>query len=186
MNDKSNSIFQHSLTWGVITGLVIIILSIVFYMTGMEESRTLQWLQILIIVVLIVVSQIQYKKQLEGESFSYGRALGVAMLTGVTASLLLAVYNFIFFTFIAPEMLEYIRQQAEIAIVEQDIPAAAKENALKMQGKFMKPSIMAVMSFLQLAFLTLAAGLLSSAFINGKTQKVQQTDTEDELTESEK
>ncbi|MDA3819760.1 MAG: DUF4199 domain-containing protein [Candidatus Delongbacteria bacterium] len=170
MEKSLKPVWKHALSWGFLAALVVIILSLISYMANIGDSKWMQWVQILIVIAMVVVSQVFYKNENPGLTIRYGKALGVGMLTGVFAALILAIYNYLFFAFIAPDLIEYIRQQAEIAVLQQDIPASAQQKALEAQQKFITPVAVAVMSIFQIAWWVLIGVLISSAFTKGIKQ----------------
>ncbi len=178
--------WKHALSWGFLAALVVIILSLISYMADIGESKIMQWVQVLIVIAMIVVSQVFYKNENPGQTITYGKALGVGFMTGVFAALILAIYNYVFFAFIAPDMIEYIRQQAELAVIQQNLPASAEQKALEMQEKFITPLMISVMSIFQIAWWGFVGALLSSAFTKGLKQvSLQDNDNKIEETKYE-
>jgi hypothetical protein len=181
MENTAKPMFRYALNWGIIIGLVVVILSLLAYMIGMDKVRSLQWINLLIMLGLIVVAQVQYKNNNPGIEIGYGRMLGLALLVGLFASVVLAIYNYIFMTFIAPEFLEFIRQQGELSIMNQEMPASAREKALEMQEKFTQPWVMSAFTIFQMEFMVFVGALLTSIFTKGTAPAKPDTDdTENE------
>ncbi|MEA3447099.1 MAG: DUF4199 domain-containing protein [Bacteroidota bacterium] len=181
MEKSLKPVWKHALSWGFLAALVVIILSLISYMADLGDSKWMQWVQILIVIAMVVVSQVFYKNENPGLTISYGKTLGVGMLTGVFAALILGIYNYLFFSFIAPDLIEYMREQAEISVMQLDIPAQDQQRALKLQKIFITPVAMAVGSIFAIAWWVLIGALISSAFTKGiKQAPVQDVENEGE------
>ncbi|MGM0651034.1 MAG: DUF4199 domain-containing protein [Bacteroidota bacterium] len=174
MEKSLKPVWKHALSWGFLTALIVMVLSLISYMTGLGEARGMQWVQVFIVIAMVVVSQVFYRNENAGISISYGKAFGVGMLTGISAAIILAVYNYMFFAFIAPDMVDYMREQAEIAVMQQDIPGSAQQKALEVQEKFITPLMISVTGIFSLVFWVLIGTLISSAFTKGLKQQADQ------------
>ncbi|RZJ94197.1 MAG: DUF4199 domain-containing protein [Hymenobacter sp.] len=90
------------LRYGLLTGLVSIIISFVLNMTQLEQSPA-KWLTVVVLIVGIILAQKNFR-QANGEFMSYGQAVGVGMVLTAVSSALGAVFSYIYVTLIDPEM----------------------------------------------------------------------------------
>jgi hypothetical protein len=108
MEQKSASIWKSTFVSGIYLGIVLILISVVFYVMGDPMSKVAQYLTYPLLIAGVIYGQINYKKALDG-TMSYGQALGAGILTVVFASLISGIYTFVMYKFIDPSLQEQMR-----------------------------------------------------------------------------
>nr|GFD21199.1 hypothetical protein [Tanacetum cinerariifolium] len=96
--------------YGLLTGLVGIVISLVLNMSHMEQSPV-KWLSVVVLIGGIILGQKAYK-QANGQFMSYGEGLGVGVIVSGVSAVLSAVFSYIYVTFIDPEMTARILDKA--------------------------------------------------------------------------
>ena len=171
MEQKAASIWKSSLMSGIYLGIAMILLSVIFYVTGNPFSKVSQWIGYAIMVAGIVLAQTSYKKTLGG-TMTYGQALGVGVLTMVFASVLSSIYSFLLYQFIDPSLQEQLRLFTEEQIVKQGkVPEEQLDMAVNMATKFQTPVMMLVMGIFGGAFMGLIISLITSIFTQKKPKE---------------
>jgi hypothetical protein len=163
MEEKPVSLIKSSLTNGIYLGIVLILVSVVLYVTGLMFATWAQYVSYPILIAGAIWTQVAYKKALGGE-MTYGQALGVGLLTIVFASVLSGIYSYVLFAVIDPGLQEQALMVAEQRLVERGMAQEQIDAALNIQAKFMKPPIMAVMSLVGGAFIGLIISLITAIF----------------------
>jgi len=164
MEEKPVSLIKSSLTNGIYLGIVLILVSVVLYVTGLMFATWAQYISYPILIAGAIWAQVAYKKALGGE-MTYGQALGVGLLTIVFASVLSGIYSYVLFAVIDPGLQEQALLVAEQRLVEQGkLSQEQIDAALNMQSKFMKPPIMAVFALVGGAFIGLIISLITAIF----------------------
>ena len=163
---KKVSIARNSLNYGVATGIVMIIVSLLLYVFGLSDQTFVQYLSLAIIIAGIIIGILNYRNKSNGGFISYGQSLGLGVLIGLFAAVLVSVYTIIFFKFIDPDMVNVILKKAEENIRErnQNMTDDQVEIAMSYTRKFMNPYIMAVTSTIWLTFMSFIASLIISIF----------------------
>ncbi len=168
MEQKTASIWKSSLMSGIYLGIVMILVSVVFYVTGNPFSKAAQWIGYVVMIAGIVMAQLFYRKTLGG-TMTYGQALGVGILTMVFASLLTSIYTFLLYQVIDPSLQEQLRLFTEEQIVKRgDVPEEQLEMAMNMATKFQTPVMMLVMGIFGGTFMGLIVSLITSIFTQKK------------------
>jgi len=153
-----------SLKWGGIMGLVLLIVSLLFYITGMVDLETGKagWLSNIINYVVsigaVVMAIKEYKKG-HHDNLSLGESTIIGILTGIIGGLIMAIYTYFFMTAIAPEILDAIREQAMANAGDMD--PDQEETVNSMMDAFLSPGFMAVMVVIAKFFLGLIVGFVS-------------------------
>lgn len=168
MEQKAASIWKSSLMSGIYLGIAMILVSVVFYVTGNPFSKAAQWIGYVVMIAGIVMAQLGYRKTLGG-TMNYGQALGVGVLTMVFASLLTSIYTFLLYQVIDPSLQEQLRLFTEEQIVKQGrVPEEQLDMAVNMATKFQTPVMMLVMGIFGGAFMGLIVSLITSIFTQKK------------------
>jgi len=96
--------------YGLLTGLVGIVISLVLNMSHMEQSPV-KWLSAVVLIGGIILGQKAYK-QANGLFMSYSEGLGVGVIVSGVSAVLSAVFSYVYVTFIDPEMTARILDKA--------------------------------------------------------------------------
>ena len=165
MEENSVSIWKSSLTIGVYLAIALILVSVVFYVTGNTFSKVAQYLSYPIMIGGIILGQLTYKKALGG-TLTYGQAVGAGVLTMVFASVISGIYTYLLYAVIDPSLQEQMRIFTEEQIIQQGrVPEEQLEMAVNMASKFQTPVMMLVMSVVGGALIGLVISLITAIFI---------------------
>jgi len=98
------------LRYGLLTGLIGVILSFVLNVSHLDQSPA-KWLSLVVMVGGIILGQNAFK-QANGAFMSYGQGVGVGVLVASISSLLSAIFAYVYVTFIDPDMTARILDKA--------------------------------------------------------------------------
>ncbi len=164
MEQNSTSIWKSSVTSGLYLGIALILVSVVFYVTGNMFVKWSQYLGYAIMIAGVVMAQISYRKSLGG-TMTYGQALGMGVLTVLFASILTGIYTYLLYTVIDPSLPEQMRIFTEEQLIKQGrVPEDQMQAALDMQAKFQKPVFLLIMSIIGGTLIGLIISLITSIF----------------------
>src|SRR5690242_20737924 len=93
------SMFKVALKYGVIDGVLAVIVFLVVTMTGMTQDWKVNVLNLILLVVLMVLAHREFKTSREC-IMTYGQGVGIGTLLSVVASVLASVLVFLFVSFI--------------------------------------------------------------------------------------
>lgn len=165
MEEKSVSIWKSSLVSAVYLAIALILLSVIFYVTGNTFSKTAQYLSYPIMIAGIIWAQISYKKALDG-TLTYGQAVGVGVLTMAFAGVITGLYTFLLYQVIDPSLQEQLRIFTEEQIIQQGrVPEEQLEMAVNMATKFQTPTMMFIMAVVGGALVGLIISLITAIFV---------------------
>ena len=155
MENQKSSSKQVMLNYGLILGVVSILLSVAIYAMGKIYDQDWKVMVIsFIIMAVIIFMGLKNFKEGNNNLLSLGQALkiglGIALIGGVVSVL----YNQVFINFIEPDFMENMMKVGEQKMLEQNpnITDEQLEMAKEMQQKFSSPLIGA------------AAGIVGSLF----------------------
>lgn len=167
MEQNSASLWKSSATSGVFLGIVLILVSVVYYVTGNMFAKSSQWVGYAVMAAGIVLAQLSYRKALGG-FITYGQALSIGVLTMAFASLLTGIYTYLLYEIIDPSLQEKMKIFAEEQMVKSNYTEEQIEAALKVSSKLQSPGMMFVMSILGGTFIGLVFSLITSIFVKKK------------------
>ncbi len=98
-------------TKALIISLICIVYGLILYFTGQMQNKALGWVQFIFLFGGIIWSCINYAKQMNG-NVSFGNAFGHGFKVTAGIAAILAVYTFIAFKFIYPEMIDLSMDEA--------------------------------------------------------------------------
>jgi len=159
---------NNALKWGGIMGVALVILNLALYMAGMINEETGSSgvlgavLSYVFSIVPIVLGIKAYKDAQDGY-LTVGDGVKQGMLIGIIGGLIMAVYFFVFYAMIAPELLEVMKDHALSQQSGMDDDQA--DFMSSTMGIFFSPGVMAGMTVLMKFFLGLFVGLITAAVI---------------------
>lgn len=161
---KPVSLVKSSILSGVYIGVVLILMSVVLYVTNNMFAKWASYITYPVLIAGIVYAQLSFRKSLGGE-MTYGQALGVGLLSLVFASVVSGIYTYLMYAVIDPSLQEQLRIITEQRIIEQGkVSDEQLDMVVEMTTKFQKPAILAVMGVLGGAFFGLIISLITAIF----------------------
>ena len=167
MEKTPKSITVNGLTHGALTGVVMIIYSLILYVADLHMHKYLPMITFLLLIAGLIYGTIEYRNKVLGGLIPYGKAFGASFMIALFAVFLYAIYSYVFYQFIAPDAILDLVDQAREKIMNSnpDISEEKLEAALNMQSAFFKPIWIAVMSFIVQLVISAVVALITSAFI---------------------
>lgn len=112
---------KFALNYGIVLGLVMVILSVVSYVTGaaLEGAQWPQVVYYVIFPVVIIYAISQYKKK-NANFLSLSDALKVGVLIGVVSAIVFALYNILFNYVIDPGFMAEAMEVGRDKMIEEN------------------------------------------------------------------
>lgn len=157
-NGKLN--FKNSATkFGIITGLVSIILSLVFYFTNVEYDTWSRYVSILISMILIFIGVKSIADENANKFISFGSLFKAGMLITLILAIISIAYFYIYTNFINTDFMDGLMQVQKEQMADKGLSEEKIETAMEMAQKFSSPIFMTITSFLTF----IVIGAISSA-----------------------
>lgn len=124
------------------------------------------WLAMLIGAVMIFLG-IREKKMSNPSEFTFGRGFTEGLLISVLAGLFTGIFSYVFFTYVSPERIEWIREGSYQAMLDNGAPQSQIDQAKPMMDFFISPLGFMISTLLMYAvFGGLILSLIFSAIVN--------------------
>ncbi|TND07976.1 MAG: hypothetical protein FD123_2784 [Bacteroidetes bacterium] len=154
---------MHSLVFCLLAVIPAMILGALTYMTGMVGSP-LNYLSYAFLIGALVFGQLHWRKSAQGGYMTYGHAFVYGLLFSVWYSLIIALWTYIFMTFIATDFADQIMEMSRQQMEADNLPEDQIDMALSITSKFMTPGIMVFFAILGGLLLGTIFSLITSAF----------------------
>lgn len=158
------SVWKANLNNGIILGLAGVVFSLVLWFMDQSLNRSLGYIWLLVLIVALYFMIKSYRDNYLKGFITYGQSLGAGVVIMLYYAIISAIFAFILYKFIDPNLTEKMLAMAEEAMVERGVPEAAMEQGLKVQQKMMTPGVLAISSVVTTMFFGTIMSLLISIF----------------------
>jgi len=160
--------------YGLLTGLVLILLGLVFYLTGLQsfdqpQSSSSWIITIVNLVVLfggLYLAIQQHRDQNLGGYITFGKGFTVGLLTSLVVAVVSAIWTIVFFTLVEPNATEMILEASKDQMAnEQGMSDEQIEQAMTWVSWMTSPSMMTVFALLGTVFQGLILSLIAGGVL---------------------
>lgn len=167
---SSTSVFPTALRYGIIGALISIGWSLIGFMTGLNSPNISNMIIGLVIGFGIFFGVLYFamKKHRDadlGGYISYGRCLGVGVLTAVIMSIVSGLFNYVYVSFVDPDFLERTLAQTQEMLENFGMPEEAIEEAMENARNSNTPLRHMLNAILGGGLMGLIASLIVGAFV---------------------
>lgn len=164
MEEKVNP-WKANFSNGLIMGLTGVVFTLVLWFLDLTFTPGASYAFLLIGIILLYFLIKSYRDNHLYGKITYGQSLGAGMIIFVYYGIIMAIFSYLLYTIIDPELTEKGLAAAEEQLRKSGrVPENMIETSMDMQRKFMKPGIMAGFSILGSLFTGLIMSLLVSIF----------------------
>ncbi|MFP4042645.1 MAG: DUF4199 domain-containing protein [Bacteroidales bacterium] len=163
---KENPFLKLTMTYGFITGIVLIIYTLLLYISNnlLEQNFILGVLNYIILVAGIIIGTKAYRDQYLDGYISYGKSLGTGVLISVFAGVVTGVFTYLLYAVIDPQLLDESIKIIQEEMLQKGVPEGQIEMMTEMQKEFQSPLIMMISSIFSYGFMGLIFSLITSIF----------------------
>lgn len=157
--------WKANLTNGLILGLIGVVFTLLMWILDLTFNKTVGYLFPLAAIFLMYYFIKSYRDNYLHGYITYGQSVGAGVIIYLYYSIVAAVFTFILYKFIDPDLTNKM-----LAFVEEQIrktgrmPESAIDSAMSMQKKIYKPEIMAPFSILGNMIFGTVISLIASIF----------------------
>ncbi len=173
MEENKNDILRHSATYGAIIGFALIIYAILLYIGDLSLSKALGWISYIIIIVGLYIGIKKFRENEPSGAIKYSKALGVGVLICVFLGFIGAVFTYLQFRFIDPDLVGKILEMNEEKLLDKGLSEDMIEMQSQFMMKFMTPGMMAISSFISYIFMGTIFSLIIAAILKKEPNPVE-------------
>jgi len=167
MEEKTRSTTVQGMYYGAITGIAIIVFSLIIFVADLYLNRSITWIGYLILLGGMIWGTLDYRKNYMNGFMSYGKAFSTSFMIGLFTGILAAVYTYVFAQFIHPgftqEILDMSREQ--MLASSPNLSEEQIDQALSYTAKFTTPLMMLIFGFITYVVISAIISLITSIFL---------------------
>ncbi len=165
-NKKDNPFLKTTMTYGLITGLVLIVYTLILYMTDnlVQSNLFLGVINYIILIAGIVMGTKSYRDQYLSGYISYSKSLGTGVLISIFAGVILGVFTYLLYQVIDPELMDKSIRLIQEEMLKSGVPESQVETMTEVQRNIRSPLVMMVGSIFSYGILGLIFSLITSIF----------------------
>jgi len=167
MEEKPRSSMVQSLYYGLITGVVLVVYSLILYIANLYMNRPLGYVSMVLLVGGMVWGTYEFRTKYSNGFLTYGQAFKLSFMIGLFSAVITAVYTFIFAEFIYPGLAQEILEKAREEMINSSTTYTEEqiEMGLEWTRKFTSPVMMAILDVITKAFFSVILALLAALFL---------------------
>jgi succinate-acetate transporter protein len=166
--EQKRSIWKETLNYGIIFGLISVVISVLAYMFDLTFKTWLIWPSLLVSLIVLFLLLRSYRDHYNNGYISYGRAVGAGVIINIYAALITAIYIYVLYSFIDPGLIDKSLALAEAKMQDRGIPEEAIDKAMMVQAKLIKPWFTSLMGTITSIFYGFILSLIVSLFVMKK------------------
>lgn len=164
MENSNDRVAPVAVRYGLITGMIMLIYTLMLYMTDMFMNKTLAYLSFLILIGGIVMAYREYKTRNQG-FMSYGKGLSLAILLSVIAGLMVSVFQYLYMKFIDDTIMKKVMDNQLEEYEKSGMSEEQIDRVVEMSEKWAIPEMVLVSGPLSYLIAGLLIGLVVAAFM---------------------
>jgi len=167
MEEKPKSVAMNGINYGIITGVVMILFSLILYLLDMFLNRTVSSIGYVFLIGGMIWGTLDYRKKSLNGFMTYGQAFKTSFLIGLFAAVLGLIYTYLFFTVIAPDAVQAIIEMSRQSTIESSPQLSEDEidRAMEMSAAFMSPIMLTIWGFVSQVLISAVIALIASIFL---------------------
>lgn len=159
MNEQPSSA-RLALKWGGILGLVLILITLIMYITSPAGSPGFSALTLIAMVAFLSLALLEYRRTNEG-FITYGEGMSIGALLSAVAGLLSSAFITFYNVVIDPTIQQRATELAREEMEKRNISDEQIDQSMEMMQKFQSPGIL----FVAQVFGTIIMGVLLTLIV---------------------
>ncbi len=171
---EKKSAFGPSLISGIYLGVALILFSLIMFLLDIDRESPIMYISYIVLAVGLFWSVISFRNKHLGGFIEYKTAFGSGFYTGLFASILAAIFTYIYVTAIDPGLIDEILIQAEEQMLEQNPNMTDEqiEQGLAMTETFTSPVMISVWAFLGNLVISTILSLIIAIFAKRENKEI--------------
>ena len=156
--------WKANLNAGIILGMIGIIWTLVLWFLDQTTNRSIGWIFWIVIIVGIFLGIKSYRDKYLNGFITYGQSLGAGVIIMLYYSIISAVFTYVLYKFIDPNLTDKMLALTEEQLVERGMAEGMIEQSMQVQRKILTPLVMSVSSIFAGVFIGTILSLIISLF----------------------
>ncbi len=153
-----------ALKWGLITSIIIIIYSVILFISGQFKNQALTLISYLFLLGGIIMAMREFKS-MNNEFMTFGEGLGLGTLTSAVTGLIGSIFGVIYMNYVDTTIMQQISDMQREQFEAKGMSSEQIDQALEMAAKFSSPGMLFVFGLLGYLFIGFILSLITSAIL---------------------
>jgi hypothetical protein len=153
-----------ALKWGIISAILIIIYTVIFYMAGLFRTPSLSWIPFLFLLIGIIMASNEFKS-LNNNFMSFSDGLGVGTLMSAVAGLVVSIFSYIYINFIDTTIMKQMGDMQREQMEAKGLSSEQIDQAMELAAKFTTPGLIFLFSIIGYILCGFIFSLIVSAIV---------------------
>jgi hypothetical protein len=162
--EQKSTFWQSAMIYGLYLGIFFTLYSVILYVTGQTQNKSLALISYPLFAIGIVLAQISYRNRELHGTISYGQALGFGVAAMFFSGIVSALYTLIIFK-IDPGLVEQMKVMQEENLLKQGMSEDQIEAAMAITSKMMTPGWLSIMGLFGSVIAGTIISLVTSIFV---------------------
>ncbi len=164
MEEKNEqvTVMQVAVKWGLILGIISIVLFLAIYFGGLLGASWPSWIGAIFSAAIIFLAHKEFKDLGDGY-MSYGKGLGIGTLTSAISGAVSSIFSYVYIKFINTDYTTELLDITRFKLEDEGQGDEQIDMAMEMMEKFMSPEIMFAMGLFMAIFFGFIISLIVSA-----------------------
>jgi len=174
MEEKAKPPFlKPALIYGAILGVAGVLVGLILYFMDLTTATWAMWIGPVVTIAVMVYCLVAYRNEYLGGFASYGQILKMAIVIGIISSVIGAIYAYLLYGVLDPDLIDKLRIAAEERIMNNPrIPESYYDQAIERLEKSLNLKKMVQNALIWGTVINAILGLIISAFV----KKAEKTD----------
>ena len=159
-------VLKPALIYGLISAFIGILLSVIFYLADLSMETWVGLVSIVVSIAVLVYLLRAYRNEYLGGFATYGQLILMALLIGLVSSIISAIYTYLLYAVIDPDLIEKMKLMAEDRIINNTrISESLHDGLFEKLDKRMTVNRMTMNALIFGTIVTFILGLIIAAFL---------------------
>jgi hypothetical protein len=147
---EQKSTFSFSMQFGLLTGLALIVFTLILFLAGVADKSPVRWVSLVIYIGMMFWGVTNIRDRQLGGVMTYGKAFGTGFWIALFTAILVGIFTFFYMKYIDTGAITRALTEAENKILAKNpnISDADLDKALSMVKAFTNPVMSAIMQFI--------------------------------------
>jgi hypothetical protein len=169
--ERTASAGQSALYYALLAGIAFILTHLILYIADIGDTRAGQVIGFVVLIIAIVVIQLNFRNKKLGGFISYGKAVKIGFLSILFASVIVAIYMFIYLSYINPGEMTQRLLDGQQEVYNYGLSPEQEASQLEMQEYIHTPIVYAIFTIVGYAIMGIILSLITAIFVK-KEEKV--------------
>lgn len=169
MENETSDLKKLATTYGFLLGITSILLVVIGYVLNMQKNWVFSLIGFISIIAFIILPVKKFKTDNNG-FLTLSQALKIGLAVAVIGGIIYAVYSYIHYSYIQPDFIDQIMEEAAINIekTNPDMPEDQKAVALEWTKKMSTPGVLSTFAIIGNLFLGFIVSLIGGLIMQKK------------------